>query len=296
MNLLNAIFILCVFFIAPPLAKAQIIQPPAGMEFRMVPKFNPEFIEKNNIVEIRSKIESKKDGDRIRNSNRGEVFHFNKNGTVRMIAHINGTMGDTSITIFEYTSGRLNCEVKNDAAGMYSYCYEYDNQNRIVSVKYGRAKRETSLTASLNFEPVSEITTERYTYAAHENQLHATLHNSSGRPYIKEMRYFDDNGYLARYLKTYVIGSLRHEENYTYNEKGFLSEKTISQKDGSYTLVFTYDDVGNLLEEQRIENGIIIYRKEYVYDPKTMLLTAELKREEENQIIIITTYSYKHYP
>lgn len=295
MKLFNTIFVLCIFLIAPPLAKAQIIQPPAGMEFRMVPKFNPQFIEKNKIVEIRSKIESKKDGDRIRNSNRGEVFHFNQNGTLRMVAHINGNMRDTSITIFEYTSGRLNCEVKNDAAGMYSYCYEYDNDERIVSVKYGRAKRESTVTASLNFEPVSEITTERYTYAVHKNQLHATLHNASGRPYIKEMRYYDDNGYLTKYLKNYVIGSMRHEENYVYNEKGLLAEKTVSQKDGSYSLTFRYDDVGNLLEEQRIENGQAIYRKEYVYDPKTMLLTAELKREEENQIIIITTYSYKYH-
>ena len=294
LKLRNA-FLLCFFgLLFATTARAQIIFPPSGMEFRSTPKFNPEFIEKNKISEIRSRVETKRDGDRIRNSNSSEVYHFNQNGTTRMIAHINGAMRDTSITIFEYTGGRLNCEVKNDAAGMYSYCYEYDKDDRLASLKYGRAKRESGITASLHFEPVSEITTERYSYAKVENQLHATLHNASGRPYIKETRYYDDHGYLVKYLKTYVIGSSRHEENYTYNENGWLATKTVNHGANTYTLIFTYDTIGNLQEEQKIEDGKTMYRKEYVYDPKTMLLTAELKREDENEIIIITTYTYKY--
>src|SRR5690606_18282559 len=102
---------------------SQLIQPPVGMEFRLKSKFNPEFIRKNRIAEIRCKVESKKDGDKIRNTNREEVYHFYENGNLKMISHINNRLRDTSITFFEYTQGRLECEVKNDAAGMFSYCY-----------------------------------------------------------------------------------------------------------------------------------------------------------------------------
>lgn len=272
----------------------QLIQPPVGMEFRLKSKFNAEFIQKNRISEIRCKVETKRDGDRIRDTNREDVYHFYENGSLKMISHINYRLRDTSITFFEYTQGRLECEVKNDAAGMFSYCYEYDKSGRPVTLRYGRAERYSSLTASLDRSLGSEITAERYEYKAYENQLHATLHNSAGRPYLKEIRYFDENGYLEKYLKTYIIGSSRQEENYTYNERGWLSEKTVSDGDSPYTLKFNYDEVGNLEEEQKFVDGQLKYRMEYVYNPANMYLTAELKREDENQLIVITTYSYKH--
>src|SRR5690554_3488392 len=263
------------------------------MEFRLNSKFNPEFIRNNRIAEIRCKVESKKDGDKIRNTNREEVYHFYENGNLKMISHINNQLQDTSITFFEYTQGRLECEVKNDAAGMFSYCYEYDKNERPITLRYGRAERFNSLTASLDMSMSSEITAESYEYLAYENQLHATLRNSSGRPYLKEIRYFDENGYLEKYLKTYIIGSSRHEENYKYNARGWLSEKAISDGDNFYKLTYTYDAVGNLEEERKYIGEELKYRKEYVYNAANMFLTAELKREDENELIVITTYTYK---
>jgi|SRR5690554_2657977 len=272
----------------------QLIQPPVGMEFRLKSKFNPEFIRKNRISEIRCKVETKRDGDKIRNANREDVYHFYENGNLKMISHINYQLRDTSITFFEYTQGRLECEVKNDAAGMFSYCYEYDKSGRPITLRYGRAERFSSLTASLDMSMGSEITAETYEYKTYENQLHATLYNSSGRPYLKEIRYFDENGYLSKYLKTYILGSSRQQEDYTYNERGWLSEKTINDGSSPFTLKYNYDLVGNLEEERKYVNGELKYRMEYVYNPSNMYLTAELKREDEKELIVITTYSYKH--
>lgn len=285
---------LCLFVCFAFSAKAQIVNQPVGMEFKPASKFNPEFISKNKIVEIKAKVESKKDGDRIRSANLSKIFTFNPNGTVNKIAHINGAMGDTSLTMFEYDHVKLSCEVKNDAAGMYSYCYEYDDSGKPIALKYGRGRLETDVTASLTYHPVSEITTERFTYAQYDNQLHATLYNSSERPYIKEIRYYDSHNYLTKYLKTYIIGGARHEENYVYNEQGHLAQKTITRDSETYTLEYTYDEIGNLLEEKKIKDGKTAYRKEFVYDPQTMHLQAELKREDENEVIIITTYTYFH--
>ncbi len=272
----------------------QLVQQPVGMEFGLKSKFNPTFIRANNISEIRCDVEIKKDGDRIRDAFQVEVYHFYENGDLKMISHINQKLRDTSITFFEYANGRLECEVKNDAAGMYSYCYEYDKEQRPKSLKYGRAERFSSLTASIDRSLGTEITSENYTYNDYENQLHSTLHNSSGRPYLKETRYFDSNGYLEKYLKTYVMSSSRLEEKYAYNQHGWLAKKEVNDGSDPYRMEYTYDEVGNILEARRIENEEVIYRTEYVYTGANMHLKAELKREEKNQLIIITTYEYKY--
>ena len=264
------------------------------MEFGLKSKFNPTFIRANKISEIRCDVEIKKDGDRIRDAFRVDVYHFYENGDLKMISHINQKLRDTSITFFEYTNGRLECEVKNDVAGMYSYCYEYDKEERPKSLKYGRAERYSSLTASIDRSLGTEITSENYTYNDYENQLHSTLHNSSGRPYLKEIRYFDTNGYLEKYLKTFVMSSARQEEKYAYNSHGWLAEKEVNDGSDPYRLEYTYDEVGNILEERRIEDEDVIYRTEFVYTGANMHLKAELKREEKNQLIVITTYEYKY--
>lgn len=272
----------------------QLVQPPVGMEFGLHTKFNSTFIRNNNISEIRCNVDVKKDGDRIRDSYRVEVYHFYENGDLKMISHINQKLRDTSITFFEYTNGRLECEVKNDAAGMYSYCYEYDKNGRPIVLRYGRAERFSSLTASLDRSLGTEITAENYSYKTYENQLHSTLHNTAGRPYLKEIRYYDENEYLVKYLKTYIMSSGRLEETYSYNDRGWLAEKTISDGASPYTLQYSYDEVGNLLEERKLVNDEVIYRTEFVYLGKNMHLKAELKREEKNQLIVITTYEYKY--
>lgn len=272
----------------------QLVQQPIGMEFGLQTKFNSTFIRNNKISEIRCNVDVKKDGDRIRDSYRVEVYHFYENGDLKMISYINQRLRDTSITFFEYTNGRLECEVKNDAAGMFSYCYEYDKTGRPIVLRYGRAERYSSLTASIDRQIGTEITSENYEYKTYENQLHSTLHNSAGRPYLKEIRYYDENEYLIKYLKTYIMSSGRLEETYAYNDRGWLSEKTISDGVNPYTLEYSYDDVGNLLEERKLINDEVIYRTEFVYLGKNMHLKAELKREEINQQIVITTYEYKY--
>jgi hypothetical protein len=273
--------------------EAQILNAPLGKEFGMNPKFNPKFIANNQISKISQLVEIKKDGDRIRGGDRKQIFHFNKAGKPKMIVDIDQSRDDTSITVFEYVGSRLSCEVKNDAAGMYSYCYSYDDRGRPLSRKYSRTSGYNTITASVSEKLNSEITSENYSYASYENQLHSTLHNASGRPYLKEIRYFDTNGYLEKYLQTYVMSSSRHQENYRYNKRGWLSEKKVETDSDSYTMKFEYDVVGNIQHKKRFENGKLIYRQEYVYKPESMLLRAELKRDVVNNLIVISSYEYE---
>lgn len=272
---------------------AQIYAPPEGKEFVDVQIFNPEFIQKNNILQIESKVEKKKDGDRIRDLFQSEVYTFYESGQLESLQLIDHKNGDTTLTFYTYNDDRIRCLIKNDYAGLYSYCYNY--QEELPSkVIYSRSKDIESLTASVNPEFKKEISEEVIKHVRYNNQLHTTYFNSENRPYSKEIRYYDDNGYYIKFLKTFVMTSSSHKEEYTYNEKGFLSEKVVSENDNIYRHTYEYDSVGNLLAENRYRQGELIYRTENVLIPENMLLKARLTRNENAAHIVIRTFEYSY--
>lgn len=272
---------------------AQILLPPEGKGFSTVQKFNPQFIAENRIASVRAETETKKDGDRIRKTHLHTVRNFNKAGKTELIAEIHTKRRDTAITAYSYIEDRLECEVKNDAAGLFSYCYTY-KEGMPAERKYARISRSGSLTDRRFSGKETKITTEKYTHTRYENQLHTTLYNSAGRPYQKEIRYFDTHGYLLKYLRTFVMTSERHEEVYTYNALGLLASIETSANRSEYKTEYTYDAAGNLLTENRFENGIPAYRKEYVYEGTDMMLRAELVRRDADEMLEIITYDYTY--
>lgn len=292
MKLLIALFF-CLITVSPLFA--QILHQPYGNDFTHVQKFEPAFIARNKIKEIRTIQESKKDGDRIRKTNESVVYQFYPDGNLQMQAIINHHLRDTAVTIYQYAGDRLSCEIKNDAAGMFSYCYAYDAGGLPLSRIYGRPKKSGRLTSANWTGETTEISTEKMNHQWYEKQLHSTLFNAGGRPYQKEIRYFDENDYLTQYSRSYVMSSERYEEKYDYESHGWLSEKEVNSAKDQYTLKYGYDEVGNLLSEERYENGELKYRKEYVYEGSNMMLKAELRRDDIHQYIYITTYTFSYW-
>lgn len=276
-------------------ATGQIVSPPDANGFSFGQKFDPQFIANNKIREIRGVVESKKDGDRIRKTHQNYVYRFYPDGNLQMLSLINHKLGDTSITIYQYAGQRLSCEIKNDAAGMYSYCYTYSQDSLPLTKKYGRAARSKRVYQDSKIEETTLVSTEAYEHIWYENQLHTTLKNASGRPYQKEIRYYDAYGYLLKYIRSFVLSSDRYEEAYAYEKHGWLEEKKVLSTRGDYTLKYIYDEVGNIYAEERYERDVLIYRKEYVYEEKNMLLRAELRRDDTENLIYITTYTYQYW-
>jgi YD repeat-containing protein len=273
---------------------AQIYALPEGKEFVDAQLFNPDFIRKNRIAQIESKIEKKKDGDRIRDLFQSEVYTFYDSGQLQSVQLIDHKNGDTTLTYYTYADELIRCLIKNDYAGLYSYCYSYADglPSKIV---YSRSTDIETLTASVNPEFKKEVSEERIEHVNYENQLHSTYFNSVDRPYSKEIRYYDYNGYYVKYLKTFVMTSSSHKEEYTYNEKGYLSEKIVSESGSdAYRHTYEYDEIGNLLAENRYENDELIYRTENVLIPESMLLKARLTRNENAAYILIRTFEYSY--
>jgi hypothetical protein len=283
----------------PFAAKAQILSAPEGLGFTHVPKFDPTFILENDIAEIKAVMETKKDGDRIRKTNRTTTFQFDALGQSALVAQINNKLQDTSVVAYQFVDRsngsqgrRIACEVKNDPAGMYSYCYSYDVQGLPAERRYARVESWRSKLQADFAAKATKINTETYSHTRYENQLHSTLFNSSARPYQKEIRYFDDDGYLLKYLRSFVMTSERHEEVYTYNGQGRLATCEITHGRDPHRLSYVYDEVGNLLSEERHEGEVLSYRKEFVYEGSNMLLRAELLRREMDEVLEIISYTY----
>ena len=266
-------------------ASGQLLNEPEIKSFNPWQKFNSQFIADNEIEEIRILEEFKPDGEKIKRTGNVFIYRFDEKGRVKNIGTVIGKT-DTLITTYSYVKSRLECEVKNDAAGRFSYCYTYQEDGRPSQLKYARLKGRSPSEAG------TKISTETYEHKVFDQQVHSVLFNSGGRPYRKEIRYYDENGYLTKYLKTFVMTSRREEEQYSYGEKGYITEKKVMGDDGKYTMNYLYDEFGNLIEEKKLKDEKLISRREYVYRPEDLLLRAELERDELKQAIRILSYSY----
>ncbi len=268
-------------------AFGQLVAHPAGERFGPRPKFNAEEIAERGIVEIRLKEEIKQDGRPISSTGLERIYRFDEGGRPVSVSRI--TPSDTLRTFFEYAGGRLECEVHNEAAGMFSYCYVYGEEGLPVERKHRRTGGGARPGRSAESE--SETRTEKLVHTRYPGQLHTEVLNPSGRPYRKETRYFDGD-LMTRYLSTFTMSGGKHDEKYGYDDLGRMVSKEVLDGRRTYRETYAYDDLNRLIEMQLYEGDGLESRTEYVYHSVTGTLTAELKREERKERIRITTYYY----
>ena len=56
---------------------------------------------------------------------------------------------------------------------------------------------------------------------------------------------------------------------------------------------YSYDEFGNVYEELKKKNGILIQRRQFLYDPESALLKAELFMNVKTEEIRIVQYEYQ---
>ena len=85
---------------------------------------------------------------------------------------------------------------------------------------------------------------------------------------------------------------------YEYNEKGRLvKQENFSNltNDKKITQLYEYDNYGNILSIKIIDNDVHITTKQFIYDKKTMLLTAQLIQDIKTEFIQIIQYEYSFF-
>jgi len=143
------------------------------------------------------------------------------------------------------------------------------------------------------------INTDSFSYEKLSNtQLKKMYYNSYNKVYKEEFFYYNELGNLIEEYSKYIIGNKKSKTAYEYDEKGRIYKVVSIQnidKGGKLSEEYYYDEFDNILEIKVYENDKYKTSKQYLYDKKTMLLTAQLIQEVETEFIQIIQYQYTFY-
>lgn len=268
-----------------------------GAAFTDKPFFDQQFIAANKIHFLNGQFSYKKLGDMMRTTEYKYVYEFDTLG--RMIGNYetrkdDGTK-DTTWNLYSYNVDNLLIEhKKGDGKGFTSMTYEYDDQKRIIKESYVREYVD-----SFGMSQRTILNTESMKYENYGQQIKKTTFNSYDLPYMTEISYYNDLGYLIEKEQRLIMTGTVNKITYEYNHKGLLSniKSTVLGAEIPYEeLQFIYDDNGNLLDKHIYRNGQYITEIEMLYNDKSKLLTYVLTRDVATTFIMILGFKdYKFY-
>ncbi|MGE0562115.1 MAG: hypothetical protein AB7O47_09880 [Flavobacteriales bacterium] len=283
-------------------ADAQILEINRPL-FTDEPFFNTKFISKNKVKSITGSRSSKKVRDIIRTKGLDFYYEFNKDGLlIKQIATFltQGNKKDTNIITYHYSdSNRLDYVRKSDSYGYFSYHYRYDEINNIVNQTYCRDENMCDYKGDFYIRNQYVINTDSFSYERlSDTQLKKMYYNSYNKVYKEEFYYYNELGNLIEEYSKYIIGNKKSKITYEYDEKGRISNVVSIQNlnlDERIKEVYIYDEFDNILEIKIYLNDKYKTSKQYLYDKKTMLLTAQLIQEVETEFVQIIQYQYMFY-
>ncbi|MDF1673880.1 MAG: hypothetical protein P1U41_10255 [Vicingaceae bacterium] len=270
--------------------------------FTDAPFFNPNFIKQNNVKSITGSISSKKVRDIIRTKGLDYYYEFNKNGSlkIQLSSHLSSGIKDSTVVNYTYNDkGLLSVKRKNDSYGYFSYNYKYNDDNNIILQTYCRD--ENKLNTKKNFELKKQyiISTDSFSYKKYDDtQAKKYFYNGYKKVFKEQTNYYNKYGYLIEEYTKFIIGNNKKKFTYEYDEQGRLSKKHkyTSIAEGSKTSEFyTYDEIGNVLDIKTYDNDKHTSTKQFLYDSKTMLLTAQIIQDIETEFLRIIQYRYEFF-
>ena len=265
------------------------------------PFFNTEFVKSNNIKTITGSISSKKVRDIIRSKGLDYHYEFNEEGRLnsQLSSHFSNGLKDSSIVSYEYKNNNVILKRKSDSYGYFSYHYTYDDSNNIITQIYCRD--ENKFNAKNKFELKKEfvIVKDSFSYQKYsDDQTKKIFYNSYGKKFKEQTNYYNEHGYLVEEYTKFIIGNNKIKLTYEYDEIGRLHKKhsfTDIAQNKKTTELYRYDKIGNILEINYFTNEKHISTKQFLYDNKTLLLSAMIIEDKETGFLRIIKYSYTFF-
>lgn len=273
--------------------QAQMMTNPSGELVMDHPYFNPDFIKRNKVKSISGYFSNKKELDIIRPTT--DIYGYEFNSIGQLTQMYKTQFNDTIVTLYDYNPNGLVTHIrKSDKNGFYSYVYEYDSLNRIISKEYRRDLNKTGNRLNFELDKSYSISKETYTYEQTTIGLKKQYYNSRDKLYQTEFILTDSNGYLIQTESHLVTGSGHSKVNYIYGDKGLLIQKTSDTyltKRTTTELLFEYDENENLLAQHYYRDGEYITEFQILYNHETMLLKAILSRDVATNYIQILKFT-----
>jgi hypothetical protein len=207
---------------------------------------------------------------------------------------------DTSITFYEYKeNGKIKLKRKSDGEGFGSFHFEYDLLNNIKRQTYCRDENLHKEKNRFELKKKYVIKTDSFSYKKFSaKQTKKYFYNSYGIKYKEQTNTYDDLGYLSEEYTKFIIGNNKKKISYEYDEFGRLYKKhffTNISKNTNKTEVYSYDEIGNVIEIKHFKEENHISTKQFLYDIKTMLLSAIIIQEIETEYLKIIKYDYTFF-
>jgi YD repeat-containing protein len=295
-------WIVAVLIILSGTAQAQLLDNSEAKTFGEDPFFNRDFIERNKIHSIHGMMSGKKTMDRIREGKVEYHYDFDSSGKLSMqLMAMRRKTGriDSSIVNYEYSpKGTVTVKRRNDAYGFYSYAYELNDEEQVIKETYCRD--ENAGPSRFAFEQGKRfiISSESFSYDQPSDTVSVQkVYNNYGKAYMVNSTFHNFLGYKLRDESRFIVNNKRSQVQYQYDIRGRINKKIEYNTVGDTTNVthaYSYDDVGNLLEENTYHSGIHKSIRQFIYDGN-MLMTAMLTKDVETDFISIIQYSYSFF-
>ena len=265
------------------------------------PFFNTQFIAQNKVKSMHGTLSTKKEMDLIRKGYLEYQYTFDRRGRLSSQFSAFGKPSnriDTIVLSYDYSIDNLvTRRRKNDVHGFFSYDYEYEGANRSKETYY----RDENVGPSKNQFELGRrfiITSESFTYEKFsDKQEKRKFYNNYGRVYKEEITYYNDLGYKVEIESRFIITNKRSNIKFEYDEKGRVSKRTEKYditKPSNYVSTYAYDEVGNLIEENKYRDGKHVSIEQFLYDGR-MLISASVSKDIPTNLITIIKYDYTFY-
>jgi hypothetical protein len=280
---------------------AQMINNESGQIFTETPFFNEKYIRSVKLKSLTGTISSKKELGAIKSSGKKEAYIFNEKGnlTIHYLSSKTKNKPDTTFTFYEYNLKNENTIFRvSDSYGFYSYSKKYNDLGKLINKTYSREKNASKSKMNFKLEEKYVIFQESYLYENKDSTIEVTTLNSNGRPYQRQIYYYDSFNYLFKIHTRLLISNTTKYEKYTYNDRGFLKSIQYFNNENETPikeLRYDYDEWGNVTFMDEYKDNVRVIHKELLYDPSTLILKTILSQDLVSNLITIIKYKPEFY-
>lgn len=264
-------------------------------------QFNEIFVKDNNIKAIIGKISVKKDLQPITSKGLIVKYQFDKSG--RLIEHIKtmslrGGRIDTTQSSFSYSNNNNLIQKALFYVKAYDAMrYEYNENGNIIGETVVRGANSNQYKFGFDKGTETIVKKERYEWTNYNDSTDkVTYLNSADRPYKEKVIIKNKLGQKESENTVYLLTNKRNLITYKYDPEGRLIKIIDYSNLGTQrTLTYTYeyDEYGNLKQSKIYNNGKLSYTQEFLYNPQSFLLDAQLSKDESARSIKIIRYEYE---
>ncbi len=265
--------------------------------------FNPEFIRNNTIKAVLGEISIKREMQPI--TSKGVVVQYQFDRSGKLVEKLNtfklpnGEI-DTSAEAYAYNSIDEMIKKSNfERSGFSSVRYLYDSNKRVVGEEYFRGSNTTAFRYKIEKGPSTKVKTEKFEYVVmNDSSIRKIYLNTQGVPYKETSTTRNNFGSLSFEETLYLSISRGSKTRFKYDFEGRLIEINRNEnlfKNREIKYVYEYDEMGNVLREKKTVNGKLVRSREFIYEVDSLLLKAELSKDEELNVITITRFRYEYH-